>query len=75
MIPSIEQRQIRPCEDCYFYGGTMITITGNQGDCCKLYKFLRRDGLCMRFEKPCDNNFTLKEIQELINNHNKGELR
>jgi hypothetical protein len=71
MIPPIYDRQDRPCNKCCFYGGTVTTITGNQGDSCDLYNFLRRDGICLRFEKPCDNNFTLNEIQELIDNYNE----
>jgi hypothetical protein len=53
----------------------MITITGDQGDSCDLYKFLRRDGICLRFQKPCDYNFTDDEILELMIEHNKGELK
>ena len=74
MIPPVEERQVRPCEDCVFYKGTVIMEGWDRPKPkCNLGRFMiRNGGSCGRkiggigILQPCDSNFTAHEMRELI---------
>lgn len=73
MIPSVEERQIRPCEECIFYKGLVMMGWAHPKPKCNLGKFMIRDGgSCGRkirgsnILQPCNSNFTRIEMKELI---------
>jgi hypothetical protein len=72
MIPSIEERQVRPCTICYF--GHTPSGWGSYKCECKYGHLSRSVREILGLSLNCPDNFTHEELRELINNHNKGEL-
>jgi len=72
-IPPVSVRQGRPCYEtnnsCIFYQ----TDEDCCNDWCNNEKSKYKDPEDRR-ERPCELNFTIDEIQELIDQHNAGEL-
>ncbi|PWR75238.1 hypothetical protein ACKUB1_15205 [Methanospirillum stamsii] len=65
MIPDINTRKFRPCEDCVFFN--------TQEEYCTLYENTIHPEQLDRWEYddpllPCIYNFSVDEIMDLINN-------
>lgn len=74
MIPPVEEREVRPCEDCIFRIVSTDGYYQSGYQCLSVYLFDDYwDGI--RPFKRCNNHFTSDEMLELINQHNDTEKK
>jgi len=64
-IPPVEVRRIRGCNECGFKVH-MYDEDGDPDSICLLERY--------HFSKHCDSNFTLEEINSVLDQHNAGEI-